>query len=209
MPKPRERSPKKQSGQSFIELAVILSVLIVMLGGVVEFGYLLNQYITLVEGTRETARYLSPFLFVNEDGTLNDNIYINGVGHLVGGSIEIDDSLIVIPPEKSSLWPLTLDPSIDDIVISIVSIENSGNFTRYPRETGYSHLGNFASRITNEQITARLVTGAPSTGAVIVEVFYHYHQILNILEGWTGPIEVHAYTIMPLSGAQPTATPLR
>jgi len=200
---------KQHKGQSFIELALVLSLLIFMLLGVVEFGYLLNEYITLVEGTRETARYLSPFIFVNEDGTLNTNVYLNGVGHMIGGTIEIEGTLRVISPETSSLWPITLDPSPeirDDIVISVFSIDDSGNLVRYPDDDGYSHLGNQGSKFTNEEIAAKLVSGAPSSGAVLVEVFYHYHQILNLLEGWTGPIPVHTYSIMPLSGAEPTAT---
>lgn len=198
----------KQGGQSFIELALVLSILIMMLAGVVEFGYLLNQYITLVEGTRETARYLSPFLFVNDNGTLNENVYLNGVGHMVGGSIELNDSMMVIPPEAGSIWPIRLDGSTgDDIVISVFSIEADGTITRFPDNDGYSHLGNHKSRFTDADISAKLVSGAPSSGAILVEIFYNYHQILNLLEGWTGPILVHSYSIMPLSGAEPTATP--
>lgn len=201
----RKGNNKQHKGQSFIELALILGLLIFMLMGVVEFGYLLNQYITLVEGTRETARYLSPFIFVNEDGTLNTNVYLNGVGHMIGGSIEIEGSLRVISPESSSLWPITLDASAgDDIVISVFSIDASGNLVRFPDSDGYSHLGNEGSKFTNGEIATKLVSGAPSSGAVLVEVFYHYHQILNLLEGWTGPIAVHAYSIMPMSGAEPT-----
>ncbi len=200
---------KKQRGQSFLELAIVLSVLLFMLAGVVEFGYLLNQYITLVEGTRETARFLSPFIFVNDDGSLNSNVYLNGVGHMIGGSVETEQGLIVIPAERASIAPIRLDAALgDDVVISVFSIREDSVITRFPDNDGYSHLGNQSSKFTNAEISAKLVSGAPSAGAVLVEVYYHYHQILGLMEGWTGPILVHTYSIMPLSGAEPTATPL-
>jgi hypothetical protein len=202
MPKPRERSPKKQSGQSFIELAIILSVLIMMLAGVVEFGYLLNQYITLVEGTRETARSASkgdPFTapgngIVNQD--FLDRVSIATEGGFIGSQ-----------PILGSLNPIELDPTIkDDIVISIFTFAN-GNVIRYPSATGWSRHGNQVSRFSNADIAAKLVAGSPNTGAILIEVYYHYHQILNLLEGWTGPLLVHAYSIMPLSAAEPTPIP--
>ena len=53
------RLKSAQRGQSYIELTLILMVLLTMLVGMVEFGNLLNQYITLVDGAREGARYVS------------------------------------------------------------------------------------------------------------------------------------------------------
>lgn len=201
----KQTHKNKQRGQSFLELALVLSILIFMLAGVVEFGYLLNQYITLVEGTRETARVLSPQKFFDDNGVpINDEIYASGAAHLGGGLYVQDGVPLVAPLESSSIWPITLDETIgDDIIISIFSIGDDGSLTRYPDADGYSHFNNKESRFTDAEISAKLVSGAPKTGAVLVEVYYHYHQILNLLEGWTGPIEVHAYSILPLSGAEP------
>lgn len=195
---------RQQRGQSFLELALVLSILIFMLAGVVEFGYLLNQYITLVEGTRETARVLSPQKFFDDNGVPNDEIYASGAAHLGGGLYVLNGESLVMPQESSSIWPITLDETIgDDIIISIFSIAEDGTLTRYPDDDGYSRFGNKTSRFSNSDISAKLVSGAPKTGAVLVEVYYHYHQILNLMEGWTGPIEVHTYSILPLSGAEP------
>jgi len=202
----KQTHKNKQRGQSFLELALVLSILIFMLAGVVEFGYLLNQYITLVEGTRETARVLSPQKFFDDNGAPNDEIYASGAAHLAGGLYELNGVPLVASQESSSIWPITLDETIDDVIISIFSIDDEGEVIRYPLdegENGYSRFGNKTSLFSNAEIEAKLEDGAPKTGAVLVEVYYNYHQILNLLEGWTGPIEVHAYSIMPLSGAEP------
>ena len=204
MCKQKGNGQKGQRGQSFVELALVLSLLIFMLAGVVEFGYLLNQYITLVEGTRETARVLSPQKFFDENGLPNEDLFVNGAAHLGGGLYVLNGENLVVAPESSSIWPITLDETMDDIVISIFSIDDESDLLiRYPDDNGYSRFGHETSRFSNADIKAKLVSGAPKTGAVLVEVFYHYHQILNLLEGWTGPIAVHAYSILPLSGAEP------
>lgn len=195
----RKTLPKKQHGQSFIELAIVLSLLLFMLAGVVEFGYLLNQYITLVEGTREVARIASkgdPFTtpgsgVVRTD--FMDRIVILTEGGVVGTQYVV-----------GSIEPLVLNEDADDdIVISVFSFAN-GTATRYPSDQGWSRYGKQVSKFSNSEIEAMLVSGAPNTGAILIEVYYHYDQILNLLQGWTGPIPVHAYSIMPLSAAEPT-----
>jgi hypothetical protein len=200
--KQANKTQKKQHGQSFIELAVILMLLIFMLAGVVEFGFMLNQYITLVEGTREVARVASkgdPFMTPG-DGYVNPD-FLDRIVILTEGGVVGSQQIL------GSIEPLTLEPAIgDDIVISIFSFAN-GTVTRYPNTTGWSKYNKQTSRFSNDDIAAKLVGGAPDTGAILIEVYYHYHQILNLMEGWTGPIALHSYSIMPLSAAEPTGGP--
>jgi Flp pilus assembly protein TadG len=50
----------------------------------------------------------------------------------------------------------------------------------------------------------------PGRGYVAIEVFYCYHQVLGVplfTQFVPDPIQIHAYTIMPLPAAQPTPTP--
>ncbi len=44
-------------GQSLVELAFFFPILLIILSGVIEFGFAFNQYINLIEATREGARY--------------------------------------------------------------------------------------------------------------------------------------------------------
>jgi hypothetical protein len=57
---------------------------------------------------------------------------------------------------------------------------------------------------------ARLDSVAPTSGLVMVEIFYDYHMVLAL--PWItafvpNPIPLHAYTIMPNANVEPTPTP--
>lgn len=51
--------PSSQSGAAAIELAFILPLLLLILGGMVEFGRAMWHYDALAKGARDAARYLS------------------------------------------------------------------------------------------------------------------------------------------------------
>jgi hypothetical protein len=186
---------------------------------VVEFGFLLNQYLNLLDGPREGARFavdISPFRTVVTDA---QPAFYNAVSGEVINAIK----------------PITLNASIDDVVISIFAVNGSA-VTRYPSAghiSGESALDNtpgewhlsghggacdpntdhtcHPSTLTNAQVSARVAqTGGgdlpPSMGVVLVEVFYNYPQTLKL--PWLtvfipDPIAVHAYTMMPLPAAEP------
>lgn len=51
---------------------------------------------------------------------------------------------------------------------------------------------------------------APSTGVLVVEIFYNYPQLLKLpvlTSVLADPVPLYVYTIMPISSAAPTATP--
>ncbi|HAE58816.1 MAG TPA: hypothetical protein DCG54_04725 [Anaerolineae bacterium] len=210
MRKQKGNGQKGQRGQSFIELALVLSLLIFMLVGVVEFGYMLNQYITLVEGTREVARVASkgePFVDPAAGDFRVRPDFLERIAILVDGGV-VDTNQIL-----GSIHPLALDPAIeDDLVISVFSFDGTAvkRFNENGESSdGWSRHNNRSSRFTNAEIAQKITItgypgGAPNTGAILIEVYYHYNQILNLLQGWTGPIELHAFSIMPLSAAEPT-----
>jgi Flp pilus assembly protein TadG len=49
---------RSERGQSLVELALMLPVILFLLVGVVEVGNALNAYLTLVDGARDGARWL-------------------------------------------------------------------------------------------------------------------------------------------------------
>jgi TadE-like protein len=198
---------KKEKGQSFIELTIVLVVLLMILSGMTEFGLLLNQYITLVDAARSGARLGSngdPFLRTYDAITCPsapttfciDSTFFTNISDNVVGALE----------------PLTLDPSKDDIIISFFSVRGSGPYVlRFPNGTFYSKYGNHVSAFSDSDIVAKLTAGTPSTGILLVEVFYSYNQILKspfFTPIIPDPIPVHTYAIMPLSAAEPTPTPI-
>jgi len=48
---------KKSRGQSIVEFMVLLPLLVMMLSGLIEFGFMLNFYLDLIDGAREVARF--------------------------------------------------------------------------------------------------------------------------------------------------------
>jgi len=201
MKQQKERKKEKDKGQSFVELAIVLTVLLLLLAGMVEFGYLLNQYINIVDGAREAARFgvnADPFIRTTSPFGLDQNFFI-GLSDLA----------------ENTMVPIILDTSArngyagDDVVISVISL-SGGNALRFPDNNGWSRYGNADSAISNGQVTARLDSNAPNTGLVIVEIYYGYPQVLK-MPFFTAiipdPIAVHAYSIMPLPAAEPTPTP--
>ena len=53
---PRKTSARKPWGQSLVEVAITFPILIMLFTGVVEFGFILNTYLSLVDATRDAYR---------------------------------------------------------------------------------------------------------------------------------------------------------
>jgi hypothetical protein len=207
---------RKNKGQSLVELTLILTVLLTLLVGMVEFGNLLNQYINVVDGTREGARFGSnddPFaiIMVNNVPTPNYEIFFAKIYTVVEGHYDVNG----VQRSKGAINPIVLNKDNgDDIVVSFFSVATDGatgaltSIERFESAAG-SRYNNQTSRFTDGQISARMDGLAPSTGVLLVEVFYHYYQILRLYSfiGVPDPILVHTYSVMPLSAAEPTPTP--
>jgi Flp pilus assembly protein TadG len=61
----RRKRDRRTSGQSLVEIAILFPLLLMLISGLVEFGFLLNQYLNLLDGAREAARFASdgdPFI---------------------------------------------------------------------------------------------------------------------------------------------------
>src|SRR3989304_3850937 len=107
-------------GQSLIELALVVSVLMFMLIGIVEYGFLLNQYLNLLDATRETARYgagKDPFQR-NADGSIK----------MAGAEPLLEEGWFeqLAVYMGDFLKPIKLDIGRDDIVISFFSVDSDG-----------------------------------------------------------------------------------
>jgi hypothetical protein len=198
---------KSSKGQSFVELTLILIVLLTLLAGMVEFGNLLNQYINLVDGAREGARFGSnddPF----ESG--HYEVFFSQIYETVQG--KYDDHGVQL--SKGAINPILLSKENgDDIVVTVYSVTANAAagtkaLVKFVSAAG-SRYNNHASSFTSAEILAKVDADAPSTGLLVVEIFYNYNQILKLfsITGIPDPLLVHTYAIMPLSAAEPTPTP--
>jgi hypothetical protein len=107
---------RKSRGQSLVELALFLPILLILLSGLVEFGFGLNRYVNVVEATREGARS-----GVDGDPALRDLIFSGGaaVSNTDCDTSRDYYSQIACRVERAA-QPVTLDPAQDDIIITVV-----------------------------------------------------------------------------------------
>ena len=224
-----KKSDRSRRGQSFVELLLVLVILMMMLAGVVEYGFLINSYIHVLDGTREAARTYNSYKAFDPDTQVKiDTFYF-----------------FTAEQAATTMTPVVLNPDAgDDIIISVISLRGT-NITRHPYSTGWSLCGNYAaylqyyrdqsttpleqlsaegwkhcsandSRLTNADITARAGVNAMQSGLLVVEIIYHYSQVLK-LPFFSGaeflgtkyslipdPIPLYLYSIMPMSSAEPT-----
>jgi hypothetical protein len=152
---------KKNKGQSFVELALVFTALLIILLGVVELGFLLNQYLELQDTVREIARI----------GSKNDPWQNNGTAVLEPAYFaKINDEYAVI----TSRSDLALNPATDDIVLSFYQV-NGLTVTKLGSD--WKMFGNSSSQILAAEIATHVSATAPCAGLIVVEGFYDYHQL--------------------------------
>lgn len=79
------RFKKNESGVSLIEFALVLPLLLALVLGIIEFGWLFNGYITITGAAREGAR----FAVVGKDDLIVTAVE-NHLGHLQISNLNVD-----------------------------------------------------------------------------------------------------------------------
>jgi hypothetical protein len=222
---------KKTRAQSMVEFAVTLPILIALLLGMVEFGFMLNTYLSLLDATRYAARQFSnsnPLKLVGTTKVYDEN-FDNNVAKAV---IDNLDPYLIDPEARR----IILDPTMDDILIHVLSVNVNTNtnpdtistVTALTTDLGnpvpfISSYGNFAA-LGGTHYTETVVRNSMSAngaqpvsaGILIVELYYSYEGTLSIstefmeLFATNKHVMLYSSTIMPLVSvrpALPTPTP--
>jgi len=208
---PRKGRPKTR-GQSLVEMAISLPVIFILFSGLVEFGFMLNYYLSLLDATRYAARQYAGFTPFDDLGNDNMNFYYDSTTTPVSGAA--GDVVYVLSPinVNDNTRKVQPNPATDDVIISVYSVDGSGNVTTYPvgYPNGY-HLygdhvnGNQPQAFNEASLQSQLVAGAPCQGILVVEVAYTYHQVLGLpWLAWLGSPVLHAYSVFPLQAAEPS-----
>lgn len=197
---------KKSKAQSMIELALVLTVLLLLLTGMIEFGVLLNQYINIQDAARTAAREASV-----ADPIANLPRFLSNDEKAPGVPVVVREALkpLTLNTTCDKINPPGPGNPCDDIVISVYSVAK-GQAPKQLFEPHEVYESKRGSKFDVTKIGARLDAGAPNTGLVVIEIYYSYPQILKLpyLKGVVpDPIPIHVFAIMPLSAAEPTATP--
>ena len=76
---------RDEKGQSIVELALILPILIVLLGAIIDFGWLYSCQISANNAVREAARYTSIHIYDNStdnDAAIAESIVLSEAAQL-------------------------------------------------------------------------------------------------------------------------------
>jgi hypothetical protein len=226
-------SKREGRGQSFVELALVFVFLLVLLVGVVEFGLLINNYLHVLDATREAARVNNSYKAFDPDSQVSDQMFY----YIVSEQAAITASPVSLTGELN-----------DDIVISVITL-SSNTFVRYPLENsnGWSfceHYQSYAayyaeqgkapiselssgwggctprhSKLTESEIINLAGPNLLPSGLLVVEIYYDHPLILKIPLLTDGnflgmpysiipdPVPVYLYSIMPMSSAEPRSNP--
>lgn len=240
------RKPKQETrprGQGLVELTLVMPVLLIVISGLIEFGFALNQYMALITAARNAARFGSDGQYNVTDNVHRCNCPIPDDPAYVPGACDPNDDLTrdffrqlgcLVNSELRQERPFVdmndnntpndfrddyLDPTRgDDIIVSVFSISEGSPPSvdqRFPSSSGWSYaldlqgygIRNHFSDFSDSDVSAKLDSGAPSTGLLLVEIFYSYEQRLKL--PWITAfipemMPMHVYTFMPLSSAEPT-----
>jgi hypothetical protein len=198
-------------GQGLIETALIVTLLMMIVASIVEFGFMLTAYMAMQDAVRNASRYSS-------DGQYN---YTDNIHNCATTKDFYRQTACLFNQELSAERPLiTMTIPVDDLIISVFSVQGAGGslisptvMARYPNANGWSMAEDWGtsrthiSQISTSYINSMLAQDAPSTGFLLVEAFYTYHQKFNL--PWIRlfiPTDVvmHTYSLMPLVSAEPT-----
>jgi len=199
--KQKKIGQRKSRAQSLVEFAITLPVLLLLFSGLVEFGFALNYYLSLLDATRESARYYSNFDPFLPDGT-DDPAFYRGAAEEAFANLDPTQR-----PGNSGYQGrrIILDTTADDVLVTVFSWSEDGGLIRYPTAGTFRLFDNSTSKFTDAMIASQFPSGSPNAGLVLVEVHYHYNPILTRLF-LQEPLLLRAHTIMPLSAAEPVET---
>lgn len=207
-----KNSRRKPLGQSLVEFGIALPILILLFSGMVEFGFMLNTYLSLQDAVRTAARRYSnenPLMLVN--GVVEDDVtFYEGAAQNVVDALDLDARQIIV------------DPTRDNVVISVLTIRVDENadpdtiesITRHPEDSEFFRLysGTSPNSIYGDVEIADYLTANNSVpvdmGLLIIEIFYSYEGVLHL--PWTepffseaNPTMLYNSTIIPLVAVKP------
>ena len=229
---------KMQSGQSFVELALVLPLILLMFVGMIEVGFLVFNYLNALDLTREAARFASvrdyriattatfdPDVDCRDDvldyykdtacffvdDTLNPNLPLDPA--------KFDDvtisAFVVVSGTQATVSRRLPHDQTDPNTGDLIDPDNDGVWSLYNNNWQKDCQGNTIQTepfFTDAEVEAMMLSQAPKAkGLVLVEAHICYDQMLFVpqISQYIGsPFRIHTYTFMPAPEAIPTPTPI-
>ena len=111
--------PQGERGQSMVEMALAFPILLLILAGTLEVGKYFNDYLTILDATREAARYAADgdlFLAAEPSLKCDDNFYHQAACLA-----------------QQNISGIGFNKDTDDIVVSAMSVDSNGHILRASR----------------------------------------------------------------------------
>ena len=129
--RPRLRSER---GQSMVEIALAFPILLLVLAGMLEVGKYFNDYLTLLDATREGARFASDQDYSRAIEPLYDPADANENKYITSGGCDNDFYRQAACLVFQNISGIRYNPAVDDVVVSTFSIGSDGRVAyRFPR----------------------------------------------------------------------------
>ena len=192
----------------------MLPLLLMMLSGLIEFGFMLNYYLDIIDAARETAR------FAANDDPIRDDVTGNPLDPnpaFYGRAQVLAKQSLKAASDGRIEWPETgYVCGVDmrgDVVLSAFSVLGNTVDKRYPVGTGDTgvRMCGYTSNMTIADVNT-ILSGysIPNSGFVLIEIYYEYEMVLGL--PWIrafvpDPVTLYAYSIMPNTNVEPTPIP--
>jgi hypothetical protein len=199
---------RRRRGQSIVEFALMLPILLILLSGLFEFGFIFNHYLAALDAARNAARFSSDNQYDIRDGILGcdsgtRDFYRQAACEAIS-NLENEQPTITLclPGYVSEHCDGATWAQFDDVIVSVFSVTRlhpGAAIERFPKtggcpELGWSYAADLAlrpqcsarvtnlhiSQFTDAEIIAKLDDTAPNTGFVLVEVNFNYNQVLAL-----------------------------
>ena len=99
------RLRKSEDGAELIEMAIVLPLLLLLIMGLVDFGFLFQRYVVLTNAAAEGARVAGLPGYSNADATARVQAYATNGG--VPGAVNVATAPITFPRAGGGTWPGT------------------------------------------------------------------------------------------------------
>ncbi len=184
-------SLNSKRGQSLVEMAIMLPILLIILVGIVELGFALANQMTVTTAAREGARYGARFGPTN-DTAVNDAI------------------LKVVTNTTSSLF--SMDQAHADVIVIRAKTDGSGNIgsstdfnaDSYWVQDVLQDSPNIGGNIVTPAQIAQDLEHEPNLAVIIVQSFYDHRSVMGIplVAVLSDRIPIGTYTVMRIEPSQ-------
>ena len=207
----KSRRNTRQNGskaQSLVEFAITLPILILLFTGMVEFGFMLNTYLSVQDAVRSTARRYSTINPFDTSGSVDPNFYVGAAEYAID---------LLAPAGDPQSRQIVLEAGRDNILVSLVGVEVDestdpdsvtaidrfgipGEYYKYFDET--NPPSTYSDAAIEDFLTNNDAEPSDS-GLVIVEIYFGYEGTLNL--PWTNPFfSPSRPSMMYISAVMPT-----